>query len=210
MRDRRQFLQRASIALGTVTAGGLRPLNAGAIASAAPGSRPGQKSAGFGWEVSNLDNNGANVFFEVMHRIVLQSLSIDVAFMITSAPPTSGFAEVLCRAGVSRGAPPSFSSGPQGYPEHPASADFGEVKVSNPNGLSVGFDGVLLQDAVCQVILKTWVPLNGVASAASRNVQLEPFLDLNTGDFLVYHMDHAGVPGDAEMQVALRYIVQQD
>jgi len=33
------------------------------------------------------------------------------------------------------------------------------------------------------------------------------FLALNNGDFLMFHMDHAGVGGDVEMQAILQYTV---
>jgi hypothetical protein len=184
--------------LGAVTAGTVTPLNATATTA-------GLKSAGFGWEISNLENNGANVFFRVARGMVLQSIDIDVAFMITSAPPVPGFVDVLCRAGVSRGAPPTFSSGPQAYILFPPDTDFGAVHPENPNNLTLGFDTVLLQDAFYQVILKTWVPVDGTASATSRNVHLEPGVTLNVNDFSVFHMDHDGVPGDAEMQVTMGY-----
>jgi len=30
---------------------------------------------------------------------------------------------------------------------------------------------------------------------------------LSTSDFLVFHMDHGGVSGDAEMQVTMSYVL---
>jgi len=186
--------------LGAVTAGAVTPLNATT-------SVTGSKIVGFGWEIVNLDNNGANVYFRVLQRMVLQWVDIDVAFMITSAPAVPGFAEVLCRAGVSRGAPPSFSGPPEDFILFPASSDFGAVQVHNPNNLTLGYDTALLQDAFYQVILKSWVPLDGTASSTSRNAHVEPNLVLSMSDFLVFHMNHAGVPGDAEMQVTMSYLL---
>ena len=199
MATRRGFLKSGSIVLGALTAGTVTPVNATTTVTES-------KIAGFGWEIDNLDNNGANVFFEVRRGMILQWVDVDVAFMITSAPAVPGFAEVLCRAGVSRGARPSFSGPPQDYILFPTSPDFGGVHVHNPNDLSVGFDSVLLQDAFYQVILKSWVPVDGTASSTSRNAHVEPNLVLSTSDFLVFHMDHAGVPGDAEMQVTMSYL----
>jgi len=205
MTDRRRFLKKSSFVLGAVTAGTVAPLNAGALEGSGCASRSLRRSAIFGWEVSNLNNNGANIYFEVAHGMVLESMEIDVAFMINSAPSAAGFAEVLCTAGLSRGGPPTFSSGPQVYPSFPTSSDFANVTVFNPNGLNVGFDGALGQGGLYEVILKTWVPGDGTASATSRNVHLEPFVGLHAGDFLFFHMDHGGVQGDAEMQMALGY-----
>jgi hypothetical protein len=200
LKTRRGFLKSGSLVLGALTAGTVTPVNATTTVT-------GSKIAGFGWEIGNIANNSANVFFRVRQGMILQWVDIDVTFMITSAPAVSGFAEVLCRAGVSRGARPSFSGPPQDSIVFPASQDFGAVQVHNPNNLSLGFDGVLLQDAFYQVILKSWVPVNGTASSTSRNAHVAPDLVLSTGDFLVFHMAHGGVPGDAEMQVTMSYVL---
>lgn len=201
METRRGFLKSGSIVLGALTAGAVTPLNATT-------SVTGSKVAGFGWEINNLQNNGANVFFRVFQGMVLQWIDIDVAFMITSAPAVAGFAEVLCRAGISRGGFPNFSGAPSDFILFPASSDFSGVHVHNPNNLSIGVDGVLLQNAFYQVILKSWVPVDGTASSTFRNAHVEPNLMLNPNDVLVFHMNHAGVPGDAEMQVSMSYVLQ--
>jgi hypothetical protein len=200
MGDRRQFLREGSVVLGAVTAGCVAT-QAAQTQTAATDPR---KSAIFGWEVSNINNNGANIFFQIIHGLTLESLDIDVAFMITSTS-AEGPAQVLCTAGISRGAPPTFSSGPQGYPGFPKSPEFGGAKVSNPNNLNVGFDPYIGLDGLYECILKTWVPPDGTASATSRNIHLQPQVVLNPGDFLFFHMDHSGVPGDAEMQMVLGY-----
>jgi len=195
--DRRQFLRESGIALGAVTGGSM---TAEELAPRQPPQlathdlEPLQQ-AGFGWEISDINNNGADVLFEVARDMTLRSLAVDVAYMITAAPLLAGFAEVLCRIFVARGGPSAQAS--------PASGLFGNLQVRNPNGLRVGFDPNVIQDLFYQVILKTWVPVDGTASAASRNVRLEPLLSLSAGDFLIFHMDHLGVPGDVEMQVVL-------
>jgi len=197
---RRGFLKSGSIVLGALTAGTLTPINATTTVTES-------KIAGFGWEIGNLDNNGANVSFVIRQGMILQWVDIDVAFMITSPPTVPGFAQVLCRAGVSRGARPNFSGPPEDFILFPTSPDFGAVRVHNPNHLSVGFDGGLLQDAFYQVILKSWVPVDGTASSTSRNAHVEPNLLLSTNEVLVFHMNHGGVPGDAEMQVTMSYVL---
>jgi hypothetical protein len=197
---RRGFLKSGSIVLGALTAGTLTPINATTTVTES-------KIAGFGWEIGNLDNNGANVSFVVRQGMILQWVDIDVAFMITSPPTVPGFAQVLCRAGVSRGARPNFSGPPEDFILFPTSPDFGAVRVHNPNHLSIGFDGNLLKDAFYQVILKSWVPVDGTASSTSRNAHVEPNLVLSTNDVLVFHMNHGGVPGDAEMQVTMSYVL---
>jgi hypothetical protein len=166
-------------------------------------------SVSFGWEITNFNGNGANALFRVAKNLVLSSLNIDVALMITSLPSTPGFTEILCQGAVSRGGAPNFGStqGPVYLPVA-ASGDFGTVILSNPNNLQVVFNSILAQDVFYSVILKAFVPGDGAASSASRHVFAQPQLQLNTGDFLVFHMDHAGVPCDGEMQVVLNYTLQ--
>jgi hypothetical protein len=163
------------------------------------------KTVGFGWEVSDLNNNGADVYLEVVSSMSLIAVDIDAAFMITSAPASPGFAEVLCRMAVSHGAPRFVEGEPSAPVLAAASSNFGRLQVYNPHDLSVGADGVALQDVIYSVILKTWVPISGIASGTSRHVRTTPSLALDARDYLVFHMDHAGVPGDAEMQVVLEY-----
>jgi hypothetical protein len=97
------------------------------------------------------------------------------------------------------------NSGGHDYTSFGLSSDFGSVTIVNPNNLTVAYDPVLYQDKFVSVILKTWVPSDGTASATARNVTAHPSLALNAGDYLVFHMDHAGVSVDAEMQVVINY-----
>jgi hypothetical protein len=185
-------------------AGTITGLNSSAQAAQKPvGS---QNFASFGWEVVNLDDNGADVYFEVTSNMVLNALDTDVAFMITALPGSPGFTEVLCRAAVSRGGIPKFYHGDPGASfVSPQSPNFSKTHKHNPNHLNVGDDGYLLQDVFYSVILKTWVPATGSGSSPFRHVSAAPALVLNAGDYLVFNMSHAGVPGDAEMQVVLQY-----
>lgn len=175
-----------------------------AVSPVSGSAAKGDPIVGFGWEVSNIDNNGADVFFEVRDAMILTTINIDVSFMITSAPAQAGFAEVLCDGGVSRGAKPNFSSSPQAYIGFPSSANFGNLTPHNPNKLDLGLGGVV-QDLFFNVILKTWVPADGTGGYTSRHVYAQTGLALNKGDYLVFHMDHAGVGGDVEMQAVLQY-----
>jgi hypothetical protein len=209
---RREFLLGSGLALGALTAGTLTHAPAALASSEAhAGSEPATtttlKSAGFGWEITNVNNNGADVYFQVQRSMTLRSLEVDVAFMILSLPAAPGMAEVLCTAAVSRGGPPTFAPGPQAYIVLQNSPDFGAVQVYNPNNLNIGYNGNLGQDELMALILKTWVPSDGTASATSRHIGplYFPGFPLNAGDYLVFHMDHAGVPGDVEMQVVLGY-----
>ncbi len=185
-------------------AGTISGLDSSASALAKPSTGP--SFASFGWEVTNLNDNGADVFFEVTSNMTVNSIDTDVAFMLTSPPASPGFAEVLCRAAVSPGERPKFYHGdPGGGFVSPRSRSFSKTHIHNPNHLNVVDDGYLLQNIFYSVILKTWVPASGSASATSRHTSAAPALVLNAGDFLVFNMSHAGVPGDAEMQVVLQY-----
>lgn len=195
---RRQFLKAGGIAVGTVA-------TQGCISSSASAASAGSQVAAFGWEVSNLYGNGANMYVEVLGNIILNSVNIDVSAVIL-ATSASGFAEVLCSGGVSRQAIPTFNNaGGHDYPNFAPSSSFGSVTAQNPNNLTLYFNQNLNQDQFFSAILKTWVPTDGTASATSRQFVGYPALALNAGDYLVFHMDHAGVALDAEMQVVLAY-----
>ena len=203
--NRRAFVGGSGLALAGI-AGAVTGLSSGAQAATTSSASP--NFASVGWEVSNLSNNGADIFFEATSQVTLAAADIDLAFMITSPPATPGFAEVLCRAAVSPGGPPTFYKGDPGASfTSPASPNFGKVKVHNPNHLNVGYDGVLLQNIFYSVILKTWVTSDGTASSTSRHVRVPLSVPLNAGDYLVFNMSHAGVSGDCEMQVVFEYLL---
>jgi len=203
--NRRAFVGGSGLALAGI-AGTVTGLSTRVQAAGQASTNP--SFASFGWEVTDLNNNGADVFFEAKNNLVLTGADIDLAFMITSPPATPGFAEVLCRAAVSPGGPPTFYAGDPGASfVSPESPDFGKVKTYNPNHLNVGKDGYLLQNIFSSVILKTWVTSDGTASSTSRHVRWAQSLALNAGDYLVFNMSHAGVSGDCEMQVVFEYTV---
>jgi hypothetical protein len=203
--DRRAFVGGSGLALAGI-AGTITGL--GSEAQGATGTSGSPSVASFGWEVTNLSNNGADVFFEVTSELTLTAADLDLAFMITATPTTPGFAEVLARAAVSRGAPPTFTAGDPGASfVSPQSPNFGTVRVHNPSHLGVVNDGFLLQNIFYSVILKTWVTSDGTASSTSRHARITPSLTLNKGDFLVFNMSHAGVSGDCEMQVVFQYVL---
>jgi hypothetical protein len=173
--------------------------------SASTATSQGLQVASFGWEAGNLYGNGANIYFKVLHNMFLQSINADLSASILKAS-TVGFAEILCVGGVSRGAAPTFNSeNPQAYVSFPVSSNFGSAITENPNNLNLFFNGSLLQDQFLAVILKTWIPAEGTASATSRQVLAYPSINVNAGDYLVFHMDHQGVSVDAEMQIVITY-----
>lgn len=165
-----------------------------------------QESAGFGWEVTNLHNDGADLIVPIRRSLVLHRMDFDCSYMILalSAP---GSIEVLYTVGLSTGAP-QFSGPPQAYQSLPASTAFGPARLHNPAGVQSGFDGVLYQGCLLRLILKSWAPADGTASQSARHVTMYPNLAAAAGNSLVFHMDHAGVPVDSEIQVALGYTLQ--
>jgi len=197
---RRDFMKAGGLAVGVLAAEGC------AVSRAATTSTTKiPRSASFGWELANLNGNGANAYFSVPVGMVLNSVNMDVSVMPLTLNG-AGPAEVLCYGGISRQAVPMFdNSGGHDYINFALSSDFGSVTIPNPNKLIVANDPTLFQDKFVSVILKTWVPSDGTASATARNVTAYSSLTLNPGDYLVFHMDHSGVSVDAEMQVVINY-----
>jgi len=196
---RREFLKRTAL---TSVSSAVAPTPA---EDASGTDEDANATASFGWKISNLNNNNADVYFRIARKMILNAVSIDAAFVVSS-PPASGFwAELLCIGYIQRGAAPAY--GPEGpnYLPLRASLDFGTVTVYNPNNLVVNSAPTVKQDVFYSIIMKAWVPVDGTASAVSRHVLLEPSLVLNPGDYLAFDMVHAGLPGDGEMQVVLAY-----
>jgi hypothetical protein len=205
---RRQLLSGGALALAGLSAGaivGTSDVSGAVVATAtSPGS---SQSISFGWEVADLHDNGADVAFEVLEDLVLVAADVDVATVPMSLPSTAGFQEVLCQAAISRQAPPSYGPAPAAYLQSPITTDFGKVAYYNPSGIVTVGDVAPLQDKFVSVILKSWVPLDGTASSASRHVHTEPGMALQKGDYLMFHMDHSGVEVKGEMQVVLAYVL---
>ena len=204
---RRHLLGGGVLALAGLTAGAIAGTSdvASAASPPTPTSPGNSQSISFGWAVDDLHGNGADVSFEILEDLVLVAADVDVATVVLTLPSTAGFQEVLCQAAIFRQAPPSFGPPPPAYLQSPISSDFGDLEYYNPSGIAIVGDSAPLQDKFVSVILKSWVPLDGTASSASRHVHTEPDMALRQGDYLAFHMDHAGVEVKGEMQVVLSY-----
>ena len=202
---RRQLLGGGALALAGLSAGAIVGTSGVASAADAATSPGHSQSISFGWAVDDLHDNGADVSFEILEDLVLVAADVDVATVLMSLPSTAGFQEVLCQAAISRQAPPAYGPAPAGYLESPITTDFGKVAYYNPSGIATVGDAAPLQDKFVSIILKSWVPLDGTASSASRHVHTEPDMTLQKGDYLMFHMDHSGVEVKGEMQVVLAY-----
>jgi len=185
-----------SMSLAGLTAGQVTRGNTAALKGADP-------IAGFGWELPNSAVPvSAAVYFKAARAMTLNYIDIDLVYSIRSTPSGGAWSESLCWGTVSRGKAPTF---PFGGPE---SADFGTVDFWNPDNIpagSYGYDGYLHQDEFYSVILKSWIPTDGTASATSRHVTSPISLNINSGDYLVFQMAPASYGGDFEMQVLLAY-----
>ena len=153
------------------------------------------QTVGFGWEVPALCDNGADMYFEILDTILLLEVDIDVSAV--SLKGEIGFAEVLCCAGF--GKTPLFDPSPAAYGVLPTSSHFGPVKSYNPNNLQL-VSSPVYQGMFASIILKT---PNG--EGMSRHISASPNVHINSGEYIGFHMDHAGISVDAEMQVVLKY-----
>jgi hypothetical protein len=162
----------------------------------------------FGWELVDLFNTGADVYFPVEVDMHMIAVEVDIATMLLLGPgaPGPGPLQVLCTGAVGRGAPPSFGPPPQAALNQPASSNAGAIAVYNPSDLDVTVDpSTPGQGGFLRITLKAWSPADGSASSASRHVRTTPNLRLDRGDYLGFHMEHSGPLVDAELQVVIGY-----
>jgi len=200
IKARRQFLKGVGAVVGGTSLVSLTPLEARA---ASGGTDP---VAGFGFELSNVQNQGATVYFKANNPMTVNSIDLDMSYTIKNAPASAGLATVSFFGGVSRGGPPSFNSG--GGFSLPSSTDFGSIADYNPNNTTITFNGALAQSELLAVVLKSWVPTTGAGSAAYRHVTAQPALAINAGDYFAFSISGGGpVPLDAEIQVIIAYTV---
>lgn len=161
-----------------------------------------QASAGLGWEVENLHNNGADIYFRIAKAIQIDYVDLDVAYMVTA--PSAGFAEVLFTLGLTAGTP-QFTGPPQVYQSLPPDPDLGTGQVVNPAGVTMVGGGQPAGGELVNVILKSWVPADGTGSQDQRHVTMPLSVKVPAGSYVACHMDHVGVAVDCEMQLVLGY-----
>ena len=214
MVSRRSVLLGIGLALAGATAGGVysyfRGLQAlpqsSTTTTTTPTTTPEIHTAGFGWEVVDLHNNGADAYFQALNDMIIHWIDLDASYMLIKPPSSEGFAEVLITVG--KASTPSFSAPPQVYQSLPPSASFTPITIVNPNNLQTVADAYPEEGFIIRLILKSWVPRNGTASSVQRHVTLYPGVKLRKFEYLVFHMDHAGVgPLDCEIQATIGYSV---
>ncbi|WP_048062597.1 hypothetical protein [Caldivirga maquilingensis] len=212
MISRRGVLLGVGLALAGATAGGVYEYFRGFQAlpqsstttTTALTTHPEIHTAGFGWEVVDLHNNGADAYFQALNDVIIHWIDLDASYMLIKPPSSEGFAEVLITVG--KASTPSFSKPPQVYQTLPQSTSFTPITIVNPNNLQTVADAYPGEGFLVRLILKSWVPSNGTASSVQRHVTLYPGVRISNGEYLIFHMDHAGVgPLDCEIQATLGY-----
>lgn len=200
--------RRALTTGGALAAGGIVATQATGASAAAPspGGSNTIRTAGFGWELENIHNNGADIYFPVQDKLILRFLEFDTAYMLTAPPPAPGFIEILYTGGIHHGKP-EFGDPPQVYEEFPHDDSFGTGVTDNPNNLVGPFNDHLGAGQFLSLILKSWCPADGTASSSERHIHTDLYTPVGPGDSLAFHMDHAGLQVDAEVQVIVGYSV---
>jgi len=205
--ERRQFLSATAFILAGVSVGAVSLTGCDDVQSVVPPGlvrASGMRDVEFGWSIPRLNNASAHAYFRVMGNFLMSFAVFDASYTPSTADTAAGSAQALCRAWVSRGGVPKFS-GDLANPAN-ASADFGSISTFNPDKLTVTSDAAPIQDVLYSIILRSWVSPDGAASQAARNVSAQPSLPLYAGDYLVFGIDHAGVPGSVDVQAVLGYL----
>lgn len=116
-------------------------------------------SVSVGWEISNIHNDGADVYVPLANAITLEAIQVDVSMEFPSGG--SGFAEVLAQGWVTTGNP-TFSTGSQGYitGPFPSNTDFGTAGqyIPSGSGITIAGSGKPVPGALFSIILKTYAP----------------------------------------------------
>jgi hypothetical protein len=82
--DRRNFLLSSrDMVVGALTAGALVACASGGPTVVEAQTSASPSTAGFGWEIDNLSNNGADVYFAVQRSLVLNMVDVDLAFRLS-------------------------------------------------------------------------------------------------------------------------------
>src|ERR1700679_3347380 len=88
---RREILTKGAAVLTGVTAGEVVLSGCDSV-RAASGTTSESAVGSFGWEVRNFTGNGADAFFRITNKMVLNTATIDAAFSIISLPAMRRYA----------------------------------------------------------------------------------------------------------------------
>lgn len=160
------------------------------------------KTLNVGWEVPSLNNNGANFVVPILAALTIQKIQVDVSMMFPQGG--SGPAEMLTGGWLQSslvfgGASHEF---PWGQPPW-SSTEFGPGQLNNPNNIAGAGGASGGAGGLFTFILKTEAPETTDRQCVIENIGISA----TPGQYLVFHMDHAGVPADGEMQSVIYYTV---
>jgi hypothetical protein len=156
----------------------------------------------FGWEASNLNNNGASIYYQVAGSATLGApgftlTGVQLSVACEPGSGASGFAEVLAYGFAYAGGVPNFSSPTYQISSLSQSPYIQPGTFVNPSSVSVAGNSTP-QYCMFSVIMKAVLPNNPLQC----NLYIpQNNLWLPAGAYLVLHMDHGGNgPLDCEMQ----------
>jgi hypothetical protein len=162
-------------------------------------------TASFGWEINAINGNGANMIIPVAKPIVLTSIQASISMMFMSS--AQGASEVYACAWAFPEKPVFDNTGGHAFFNltKPLSPDFGPMTFYDPNGIKPhGDGGSHVQDALFAAILKSYAP-----ASTCQNIQVPHKIPIAAGSFLVFHLDHWGVPVDIECDGTFTYEATQ-
>jgi hypothetical protein len=153
----------------------------------------------FGWEINKIDGRGANMVVPIVKPIILTGIQVSIAMMFLA--PTQGASEVYAAGFVFPEQPIFDDTGGHDFFHLDYKGDFGPMQFHDPNGINPHGDcGSYKQDGLFIAILKTYAP-----ASAQQNIQVPHNISVKAGSFLVFHMDHWGVPCDIECDGTFTY-----
>jgi hypothetical protein len=156
------------------------------------------KTASFGWEFDNINNNSVSASWPLKTPIILKGYQFDLGLMVTNHGPgifSGTFAEVLFSAGI--------------FSPLPLENDFGPAIFTPPTtGLKTGLHGNDMdQVGFCRAILKTFVGKSLINNSVNKVITISNLnILIPANATLTMNAGHAGYgPMDFEVQGCLYY-----
>jgi hypothetical protein len=153
----------------------------------------------FGWEINKISGNGANMIVPIKCPMIITGIQVSISMMFLGGPP--GASEIYAGAWVFPEEPQFDDTGGHDFFKLEYSGDFGAMRFHDPNGIQPHGDcGSYKQDGLFIAILKTYAP-----QSTSQNIWMPHEIDVKAGGFLVFHLDHWGIPCDVECDGVFTY-----
>ena len=153
----------------------------------------------FGWEINRISENGGNMLVPVVKPMTLTGMQVSLAMMFLA--PTQGASEIYASGFAFPILPQFDNTAGHAFFHLDSRGDFGKMLFNDPNGINPHGDcGSYEQDALFIAILKTYAP-----QSAQQNITVPLDIPIKAGSFLVFHLDHWGVPCDIECDGTFSY-----